>query len=334
MPLLARPGASICPPRHGRYAGGFEPGANRCQLFAICTTTAGRSPTSKQPVPEQDKPLPVSSSRAPLFAPEQEQLFREVLTLLNDCKVPYVVSGAFALLQHTGIGRDTKDLDVFLTADDVPHALHCLSQAGFACEICDPVWLAKAHRNGFFVDLITGMSNAVVRVDPSWIERGRPARIVGVTTKVLAPEELIASKLFVTRRERFDGADIVHVIHGTQGQLDWHRILALAGEHWEIVLWALVLFHYVYPAHSDYVPRPLWEELLSRFREAVASPRPDATFRGSLIDENMFAIDVQEWGMEDILGKERARLMRKIPQSVKTPCEVETCSFPDPSHLL
>jgi hypothetical protein len=280
-------------------------------------------------VPEHDKPLPVSSSRPPVFPPEQEQLFREVLALLNGCQIPYVVSGAFALQQHTGIWRDTKDLDVFLTSDNVSHALDCLSRAGFDCEICDPVWLAKAHRDDFFVDLITGMSNAVIRVDRSWIERSRPAVVVGIETRVLAPEELIASKLFVTRRERFDGADIAHIIYGSQGQLDWNRLLALVGEHWEVLLWALLLFHYVYPAHPNYVPRHIWDDLLSRFRDALDHP-DHAPFRGSLIDDKMFAIDVQEWGMEDILSKVRERLLRKHP--AKVTCESQACSLPDPSH--
>ena len=118
--------------------------------------------------------------------------------------------------------------------------------------------------------------------------------------KVLAAEELIASKLFVTRRERFDGADVVHVIHGTGGKLDWNRILHLIGEHWMMLLWALVLYQYVYPAHSEFVPHTLWNELLSRLRDELDHPDPHAVFRGSLIDENMFAIDSKEWGMANL----------------------------------
>jgi len=267
-------------------------------------------------VPKEDyKPLPVSSSTAPDFPQQQRSLFREVLTLLNERGVPYVVSGAFALQEHTGIWRDTKDLDLFFAPEDVPSALRYLQQDGFECEIRDPVWLAKAHREDFFVDLITGMSNAAITVDRSWVERGRPFIAVGVPTRVLAPEELIASKLFVTRRERFDGADIVHVIHGTQGRIDWARILHLVGEHWEVLLWALVLFHYVYPANTDYVPRSLWDDLLGRLQREIAAPNPKAMFRGSLIDENMFAIDVKEWGLDDILKTYRARRQGKIPES-------------------
>jgi hypothetical protein len=237
---------------------------------------------------------------------KQEALFRGVLALLEEKKVPFTVSGAFALRQHTGICRDTKDLDLFLTAETVSIALAYLAKDGFECEVFDPVWLAKAHRDGYFVDLITGMSNAAILVDASWIEHSQPAVILGVRTRLLAPEELIASKLFVTRRERFDGADIAHVIYATRGKLDWGRILARTGEHWEILLWALLLFRYVYPGQSGYVPASLWEDLIGRLSKAIAHPDTKQEFRGSLIDPCMFAIDTKEWGLEDVLSRYRA----------------------------
>jgi hypothetical protein len=251
--------------------------------------------------------LPVTSSVAPDFPEDQKALFREVLTALNSGQIPYAVSGAFALHQHTGIWRFTKDLDVFLTPEVSPRALRLLSQHNYICEVCDPVWLAKAHRDDFFVDLITGMSNGVITVDDSWIERSQPADIVGVSTLVLGPEELIASKLFVTRRERFDGADIAHVIYGTKGKMDWDRIMAICGEHWEMLLWSLILFRYVYPAQSEYVPFSVWSDLLTRYMELIAKPDHNAKFRGSLIDDKMFAIDVKEWGMDDLLAELRER---------------------------
>lgn len=255
----------------------------------------------------EGNPLPVTSSVPHDFPEDQKSLFQEVLIAMNEHQVPYAVSGAFALHQHTGISRFTKDLDLFLTKEDVEPALELLSQHNYECEVRDPVWLSKAHRDEFYVDLITGMSSGVIAVDRSWIDRARPAMVLGVETRVLAPEELIASKLFVTRRERFDGADIAHVIYGTKGQLEWQRILAIVGEHWEIFLWALILFRYVYPAQSNYVPFELWQDLLTRYMTLVSKNDPKARFRGSLIDENMFAIDVKEWGMDDILSEYRAR---------------------------
>jgi Nucleotidyl transferase of unknown function (DUF2204) len=169
------------------------------------------------PEPSNPRDLPVTSSFPSDIPKEQATLFREVLAAMEKKSVPYAVSGAFALRQHTGICRFTKDLDLFMTAETAIEVMPYLRDCGFECEVHDPVWLAKARKGDFFVDLITGMSNGVFVVEDSWIGRSSPAVIHGVATRVLAPEELVASKIFVLRRERFDGADIAHVIYGTYG---------------------------------------------------------------------------------------------------------------------
>lgn len=239
-------------------------------------------------------------------------MFRDVLRLLDTNRIPFAVSGAFSLRQHTGICRNTKDLDLFLTAENSPAALCSLREAGMECEVTDPVWLSKAWREGYFVDLITGMSNGVITVEDSWIERARPAVVYGVAARVLAPEELVASKIFVAKRERFDGADIAHVIYGTYGEFDWQRELELVGDNWEMLLWSLMLFRYVYPAQSHYVPSEIWCELLTRFTREVKDPNSHALFRGSLVDENMFAIDVDEWKLPNLLEETRRVRLERI----------------------
>lgn len=258
---------------------------------------------------------PASSSvtraiEVPLL-PEAASLYREVLEAMNQHGLPYAVAGAFALEKYTGISRITKDLDLFMKAEDIPAALEYLAQLGFRCETPDPVWLSKAHQGDYFVDLISGMSNAVIVVDDSWMQGSLPAVIAGVPSRIISVEDLLASKLFVIRRERFDGADIAHIIYRTQGKLNWDRVLDLADEHWEMVLWALMLFRYVYPAQTHYVPPVLWQELLSRYTHAIQHPNPEAPFRGSLVDDNMFSIDMRDWGLPDIEREYRERALQK-----------------------
>jgi hypothetical protein len=224
----------------------------------------------------------VTSAVAVPLPPEAASLYREVLQAMNGYGLPYAVAGAFALQKYTGIWRLTKDLDLFMKLEDIPAALEHLREHHFRCETLDPVWLSKAHRGEYYVDLISGMSNAVIMVDDTWMTRALPTVIAGVRSRIISAEDLLASKLFVIRRERFDGADIAHIIYRMQGKLEWGRILELAGEHWEVVLWALVLFRYVYPAGTHYVPSWLWEELLERYGKTVRHPNPDAPFRGSL----------------------------------------------------
>jgi len=121
--------------------------------------------------------------------------------------------------------------------------------------------------------------------------------------------------MFVLFRERYDGADIAHVIHGTRGRLDWDRLLHLAGEHWELLFYAMLSFKYAYPSKTDFIPRKIWEAMLERTRQAIENPDPKAQFRGSLLDERMFAIDVQEWGMNDLLGESRKHRESEIEKS-------------------
>src|SRR5437899_10003423 len=74
-------------------------------------------------MPEPADKLPdgatLTSSIPVAIPPKQEGLYREVLSILEDRHVPYAVAGAFALQQHTGICRYTKDLDIFLRSEDV-----------------------------------------------------------------------------------------------------------------------------------------------------------------------------------------------------------------------
>lgn len=272
------------------------------------------------PEPANPPALPRTSSIPTEVPREQATLFRDVLTVLEEKRVPYAVSGAFALRQHTGICRFTKDLDLFMTPGTACEVYPYLRERGFNCEVLDPVWLAKVRKGEFFVDLITGMSNGVVMVEASWIDRAHPAVVHDVETRVLAPEELVVSKIFVAKRERFDGADIAHVIYGTYPTFDWDRELQLVGDNWEMLLWSLLLFRYVYPAQTHYVPAAVWRELLRRFEREVSRPNPRARFRGSLVDDNMFAIDLDEWGLDNIQEETRQVRLKQIKALRKSVC--------------
>jgi hypothetical protein len=244
--------------------------------------------------------LPVTSSNPPDMTPEELETYKDLLRALSEARIPFAVAGAFALHKHTGIWRRTKDLDVVLEASRIPDAFAVLEKAAFKTHIEDPVWLAKAVRGEYFVDLITSLGNAVLVVDATWIERSTPYRIMDVPCNVMGAEEILASKIFVSRRERFDGADVAHLILCCAERLDWERLEHLMRPHWEMLLWSLVFFAYVYPARVDLVPESVWEGLLERFQKRLKRPQKNEPFRGTLIDPNMFAIDVSEWGERDL----------------------------------
>ena len=258
---------------------------------------------------DDEKPLPVTSSTPPDFLPEAVECYTGVLRSLSESRIPHAIAGAFALHRHTGIWRATKDLDVFLEAKSIPEALWKLDELGFTTYIEDPVWLAKASRGEFFVDLITAVGNAVLFVDETWLARAERCELLGISCPVLEPEEIIASKLFVSRRERFDGADVAHLIRACGSRMDWERLQYLLADHWELLLWAVTFFAYVYPAHLNVVPQELWTGMLERLAQRVKAGEKDGVFRGTLIDPLMFRIDAAEWGERDLYREFRDRYL-------------------------
>ncbi len=231
---------------------------------------------------------------------ETAEIYTRAMRTLDEAGIPYIVAGAIALHYYTGFWRNTKDLDLFLRPQDRDAALLALANAGFRVEITAPHWLAKGFADDVLVDLITGMGNWLATVDDSWLAAAEPATVLGVRTRVIAASDLIWAKAYVAGRERFDGADICHIIFRAADRIDWRCLLERFGPHWELLLTYLHLFRFVYPEARDHVPTWLMEELLDRASADLRQPQPpDYPFRGPLLDRYSFLVDLSEWGEPD-----------------------------------
>ena len=238
--------------------------------------------------------------REPDFGPEAGRIYGEALDALDREGIRYMLGGALAMNAYTGLWRDTKDLDVFVPAEAVTRVLEVLEGAGFETEISEAHWLAKAWKGGLFVDVIHANDSGTVAMEESWFENAREVSALGRRVLVIPAEEMLLSKIFVASRDRYDMSDVLHLIFTARGRLDWDRILAGVGEHWELLLAYLHLFRYVYPSHVHYLPRWVLEVLGRRYEEGVENP-PDGRlrFRGTLLDDPSFRVDVEAWGLPD-----------------------------------
>ena len=194
----------------------------------------------------------------------QEELDARAAALraLAASRVPFLVAGAYAFFEYTGIFRDTKDLDLFLRERDLEDAFRVLEQAGFRTELTDPGWIGKAWKGEWYVDLIFSSGNGVAVVDDLWFEHARPGRVMDVEVLLAPPEEMIWSKSFVLERERYDGADVNHLLHACGESLDWERLLRRFDRYWEVLFSHLLLFQFAYPSTRSIVPERVTEELL------------------------------------------------------------------------
>jgi putative nucleotidyltransferase-like protein len=227
------------------------------------------------------------------------RFYRRVMETLVRHHVPFLVGGAYALAHYSEVGRTTKDLDLFIRREDWPRLSSVLADHDIATSMPFPHWLGKAQEGDSLVDLVFTSGNGLAPVDDTWYDRAVDGEVLGVNVKICAPEELIWSKAFIMERERFDGADVMHLMRATYHALDWPHLVARFGDHWEVLFSHVVLFGYIYPGLKHAIPLRVLTRLTERLRKRETPARDEALCRGPLLSRAQYILDVEDWGYED-----------------------------------
>lgn len=224
--------------------------------------------------------------------------YKEALELLNSSGANFMLGGAFAMFNYTGIFRNTKDLDIFCKSNEFPQILKHFADNGYKTEVTDIRWLAKVYKGDFFIDIIFDTVNNICTVDDSWYERAETGEFLGIPVRFIPPEELIWCKIYVQNRERNDNADINHTLLKYGDRIDWELLLTRLDQHWHLLLSQILTFQFVYPSeYRDIIPKWLFDELMRRANEQYDLPSPvEKVCRGPLIDQTQYEIDIKQWG--------------------------------------
>lgn len=244
-------------------------------------------------------------------APETRNFYRDLVRLFTDHELPFLVGGTFAFQRYTGIARATKDLDFFIRRDDFERFRKTLRSAGFRVELAFPHWLGKVFKGDKFADLAFRSANGEGEVDDEWFEHSVEEQLWGIPVRLCPPEETIWSKGFIFERERFDGADIVHILRATAPSLDWQRLLRRFGDNWRVLLIHLISFGFVYPKERGLIPAGIMQELMSRLQAELDTDEPeDAVLlcRGTLLSREQYLSDVHEEGYVDARTEPHGKL--------------------------
>ena len=224
--------------------------------------------------------------------------YRDALALMVASEIPFLVGGAFALQRYTGLARDTKDIDIFVKPADVKRTLAMFERAGFTTELPYPHWLAKAHCGKDFMDIIFSSGNCLAIVDDEWFAAAPDAEVMGKPVKLAPVEEIIWSKAFIMERERFDGADVAHLLHATADSLDWQRLIRRFDGHWQVLFTHLVLFDYIYPSEQHLIPAWVKAQMIEQLQTS-SQPSGERICRGTYLSRAQYLPDITDWGYQD-----------------------------------
>ena len=205
-----------------------------------------------------------------------------------------------------GISRSTKDFDLYVRPNDVKAAFRALAHAGYKTELRFPHWLAKATYEGDILDLIFRAGNGLCEVDDSWFDRAREDELLGVPVKLCATEEMIWMKAYIMERERFDDADIAHILRCCAAEIDWVHLVRQFGSDWRVLL--THLFGYIYAGERARIPAAIMEDLVTRLRSETRTAGRERLCRGTLLSRQQYLVDVQEWGLRDARLEERVEM--------------------------
>lgn len=236
--------------------------------------------------------------------PEAEAFYAESLKLLTESRIPFLLSGTYAVTAYTGIVRPTKDLDVFCKTGDYPRILAFFQDRGYRADVEDERWIAKVWCDNHFFDVIFAMSNGTAPITDEWFEGGETIKVYGTEARITPPTQLILSKMFIQDRYRYDGADVAHVILRAHDKIDWKLLLRYTEPYWEVLLTHLLNFRFIYPTERDVIPRWVMEELTGRLHAQVGLPAARVKVcRGRLFSPRDYVTDITEWGFADVVGK-------------------------------
>jgi putative nucleotidyltransferase-like protein len=226
------------------------------------------------------------------------EFYRAAVHVMRSASLEFLVGGAYAMRVHTGIKRDTKDFDVLMRPQHLEQTLAAFRAAGYSVEMTFPHWLAKVRQGRYFIDLIFRSGNGLCDVDDEWFEFSREADVLGLTLPVCAPEEMIWQKAYIMERERFDGADVQHLLRSCGRTMDWERLLQRFAADWPVLLCHLILFNYVYPGEQDVVPPWVMERMITSLGAGTARDTVRLC-RGTLLSRLQYLEDVEQWGYSD-----------------------------------
>jgi hypothetical protein len=224
-----------------------------------------------------------------LLTPEQRSWFMRGLQALRAEGVPFLLAGAIGLYHHTGFWRGTKDIDVLVLTEHREIAIEALCNAGFQDlfddQPYDREWIFRAVHDGAIVDLIWRLANYEDDVDPGWFVRSVPGEYFGVPVRIVSAADMCWMKLFVFQLQRCDWPDIINVIRGTKGNLDWDALLKQVGPHWRLLCALVEIYDWLCPPEREFIP--------GHFRQALEELRKTNADADHRCRKNLF--DSRPW---------------------------------------
>jgi hypothetical protein len=204
---------------------------------------------------------------------DQRSVYRSVVEQVIAQRIPFALGGGMAVGVYTGTPRKSKDLDLYVVPSDRERLIGILTGCGLEDYHSrlpyDRGWIYRGNQGEVIVDAIWSMANRRANVDNGWLTRGPVTHVFGHEVRLVPPEELMWSKLYVLQRDRCDWPDILNLLYAIGSDLDWDHLVRRVAEDTPLLRGVLSVFSWMCPEQAASIPQPAWKAL------ELTAPKPD-----------------------------------------------------------
>ena len=166
------------------------------------------------------------AEKNPSFGPIEDTL-KKAGAALRDADVPFLLGGSLAAWAHGGPEMST-DLDLMVKEEDADRALDALTDAGMRPEKPPEGWLYKAWDDDVLVDLIFAAEG--LPITDEVIERGEELNVLSLSMRVMALEDVLATKLRALKEHYLDYGTLLQIARALREKIDWDAVRSGAGD--------------------------------------------------------------------------------------------------------
>ncbi|MFD3683138.1 nucleotidyltransferase family protein [Streptomyces sp. NPDC058613] len=173
-------------------------------------------PNSLSPPIPADGPLPKDHTQAIL------ETTKLVAALLKRSGPPFALAGSVAAFAHGLPARFQHDTDFCVRPEDADAAVKALEEGGIEMRRAPEDWLVKGRSGGEEIDLIFELARRPVSTE--LLERADVKAVDSVWMPVLAPTDLMESRLAALCEHYCDFGDLLPMARMLREQIDWVRL--------------------------------------------------------------------------------------------------------------
>jgi hypothetical protein len=166
--------------------------------------------------------MPRTTGREECVEPESlTSSLKRAVAALEAESIPYVLGGGLGCWALGG-PPSSNDIDLIVKPQDSERALGALGKAGMRIERPPEQWLLKAWDGEVLIDVI--FEPAGIRVTDDVLQRGQEMNVDGMHVRVMALDDIIATKLLALDEHSVDYGGLLQVSRALREQIDWRGL--------------------------------------------------------------------------------------------------------------